>query len=312
MNPDGSGKHVLLTLDATVARAPYEPSRTTHVGARWFLTLRQVAGTYPSGEPRFELFALRHDGVLVQLTDGLDIQPAMMPPEYYQSGYGVRPASPRWLTVGGVKDAMISFVGRQWNVDATWQHGILVCPVDWDAVALKAQDPGAPPAADAPALAVPLPNEYYANLSGFDWSPDLGSVAFCASQTLWVIDTSDPTFTPQALLTDNWLGQPRWSPVQPQGGTQIAFIADTWRDCKVQVINPDGSGLRTLVAGNNSKNPNYPVLWSPHGTHLTYEMDVDGLGGNYCFVYRVSVDGSGNTALTSKSESAAWPVGWSE
>jgi len=175
--------------------------------------------------------------------------------------------------------------------------------VNWD---------GGAPLAQAATLSVPLPEGYYATVNGYDWSPDLGSVAFCAAQTLWVIDTDDETFTPLPLLTDTWLGQPRWSPVQPTGRTQIAFLADTWRDCKVQVINPDGSGLRTLVAGNHGKNPNIPVLWSPHGTHLIYEMDVDGIGGIYCFVYRVAVDGSGNTALTSKSESPAWPGGWGE
>jgi len=148
-------------------------------------------------------------------------------------------------------------------------------------------------------------------MAGFDWSPNLRSVVFCASQTLWIIRDIDLDVTPKPLVTGIY-GYPRWSPVQPTGSTQIAFLVGSWRDCTIQIINPDGTGQRSIVAGNHGKNPNSQVLWSPHGTHLIYEMDVDGIGGIYCFVYRVSVDASGNNALTSKTESPAWPAGWGE
>lgn len=303
MNPDGSGKQLLLTLDPETENAPYEPSRITHDGFRWFLTLRQVDGIYPSEEPRVELFAMSEDGVLVQLTDAPNVQPAAMPPEYYSSGYGLTRAQPRWLAVGDNEDAMISFLGRQWQEDGTWKHGIFVCPVSWDG------GPSAPPVAT---LQLPLPNEYYAAIRSYDWSPDLKSVAFCAFDvlTLWVIDTEDPMFTPQPLLTDYYLQCLRWSPVQPTGGSQIAFINGVGRNSELQVINPDGTGLRTLVVGNVSRKLYHPVLWSPHGTHLTYEMGMDGVSGIYWFVYRVAADGSGHTALTDKSESPADLFGW--
>ena len=54
-----------------------EPSKATHGGRRWFLEVRNVAGTYPDGSQRLELFAVRDDvneDYTVQLTNSSELE----------------------------------------------------------------------------------------------------------------------------------------------------------------------------------------------------------------------------------------------
>ena len=101
------------------------PSFTLLGGHRWFLDLRDVAGTYPDGGQRQELFAIRADGnITIQLTDNANLEPSW-------SGTG-----PHWSLDpnGTVVDGIVSWVALEWDsVGGTVvQAGIYEAAVDFD------------------------------------------------------------------------------------------------------------------------------------------------------------------------------------
>src|SRR5213593_2014127 len=100
---DGSGGN----KTALPAGVSGEPSRLLHGGQRWFLQFTAVAGTYPDGGQRHELFAIRGDGLLsVQLTDQADLEPFGNPGANPDSRF---PAG-RWT----FSDSKVSWIAARW------------------------------------------------------------------------------------------------------------------------------------------------------------------------------------------------------
>jgi Tol biopolymer transport system component len=164
-------------------------------------------------------------------------------------------------------------------------------------------------------LAIELPAAAYNAVAGFDWSPDLSAVVFGFNQALWILT---PGGTPALLAEEG--RYPRWSPVQPDGRTQIAFFSAQLggpADQRIESIDPAGAGRRTVVSGGTGRNatsinPNGMLHWSPHGTYLLYQAYSADAKGVYGYVYRVAADGTGSKALTDKTPSPACPRGWVE
>ena len=300
LNPDGSGLTVLFPVGAG-EEYKAEPSRESH-GGRWFLQVRDVY----SGQS--ELFAVHESGwPAVQLTD-----------DAYLRGRALQ----RWLP----SDTAISWKARRWEdtdgdgvrdrvatlPDGRYDMGIYVLDIDFSA--------GWPVPVGQPRLldwTASLPYRTYQYeeygeqpiclLMGFDWflnaDPGEGFVAYEVEEELYVADAQ----TGDAWFVGTEACDPRWSP----NGGKIAFVdlatVATTGYSSVGVINPDGTGRTTVAAGNGGV---MQVRWSPDGTHLAYALGrVRAHGSSSQWVYRVALDGSGNTKLTG-SYGLVWPLGW--
>ena len=102
------------------------PSVGTHDGDTWFLRLQPVAGTYPNGDPRMELVAVREDGAAtaVLISDPL-FQPLETSPYFSERSF-------RWATDDNVIDGKISFGARLWDVGGfVVEQGVYQSPVEF-------------------------------------------------------------------------------------------------------------------------------------------------------------------------------------
>jgi len=121
------------------------------------------------------------------------------------------------------------------------------------------------------------------------WSPDGSMIAFSqldqgASYThLYVMN---PDGTGQTQLTDDALGFDAWTPVWSPDGSRIAFGC-----VGLCVINPDGSGLETVI---DDPWPWTPPAWAPDGSTIAFTADPGGVRD----VYTIRTDGTGLNNLT--------------
>lgn len=137
------------------------------------------------------------------------------------------------------------------------------------------------------------------NLSYFDWSPDGTQLAFAysglatdqAGETILehyiaIIDSSGENLT-AFPVGEPFVGAVQWSP----DGSQIAFLSlQDDIETALNVINPDGSSLKTLVAGVRRS-----YAWLPDSSGLIYHAENE--------IYQVSSDGSSEPAFVMASPS---------
>lgn len=286
MDSDGSNK---TALPSGVA---FWPSRALHGGHRWFLDVRDIAGeTYPSGTTRREIFAVRGDGnpsYTVQLTNQADLE-----------GDGLAAWKPG--------DGAISWVARRWSGGSVVEGGVYSATMEFDAdgnvTGLSAQ-----PAAPAIAFDLVLwtnaggyfTGDLAPDLYEYDWSPGGDKIVYArfSAQSILTADLAGA----RQLLTSGFGRMPAWSP----DGSRIAYNSSDG----ISTITPAGTGKKTLV----KKSPNYGVggpIWSPTGSHVAYTRDNFGAPAlERLDVYRVAVDGSGNTNLTGDIAGSATPRAW--
>ena len=95
------------------------------------------------------------------------------------------------------------------------------------------------------------------------------------------------------LVTGSLAGHPfaRWSP----DGSKLAFLSGSYGVGRLQVVNADGSDVRTLGDGQVAA-----IAWSPDGQRLLYE-DAE-QGG----VWVIGADGSGARQLAASGHPTEW------
>lgn len=260
-------------------RTPYVggvPSFAEHGGKRWMLQVREVAGTYPNGDPRRELFAVRADGASsVQLTDNREI----CKPD--DSG------DITWGTDRGLADGKVAFSGGPWvqNDAGEWEidRSIYGVPVTYGA--------------DGGPLG-PAPSYLVGETEGGrhpSWSPDGARLVFGSEAGLYLSDGSGCT-----LLVEEGSG-PDWAP----NGAMISFSGE--------IIAPDGTEREVVVPEEHRGNSS--VTWccsrfSPDSRYLTLRKTKASFRPLKfdCDVYRVKLDGSDLRKLTQSRH--AQPIAW--
>jgi len=306
MKPDGTAKTSLPVLDAGGA----EPSRVLHGGRRWFLTQQDVPGEFyppdPNGNqfPRQEVFAVNDQGVWLQLTDDPAIE-----------AWAVR-----WTSGPAGTDGRITVVAHRWVQDAggNWMSidpGLYYVDVEPDTWASAPPQPQSPQRIET--IDLPVAEDevgFYANISGYDWSPDGTHVVYSTTDGLYVVQADDGA-TGQ-LLAVTGTHSPRWSPIQASGHTQILFGVGQGHAGRIDRVNDDGTVWITAVPIGSSSNIwtiGASARWSPAGTHFVYQEWTMDKKVFYriktSHVWRAAADGSGKTDLTTQM-TFCYTLGW--
>ena len=314
MKADGTAKTVLANFPQYG-----EPSHLLH-GARWILDGEPVAGAYPNGLPRVELFATRlSDGVKVQLTNDPNVQPNFTGLRWAFNDSFVSFPAVTWTAVstgGNFTDSS----SQQWLVDA----GIFKANVNWTT--------GSPVAATpTKALDAGLYFGSGGDFSSFWAKPDIVHLDWSPSGTQVVYDkaieaspgnavtdylrvtTFDATGTPVGtiqLATSYNRGRisPEWAP----DGSRIAY--DT--GYSIWTVKPDGTSAAQLTNFGTNGVGVYDVHpdWSPDSRQIAFtestQTNQGGLTHYLKDVLRVAATGGTPVNLTKDVADNTFAVAW--
>jgi hypothetical protein len=273
-------------------------SRSQHGGNWWYVGWRAMGGTYPDGQPRWHIYAVREDGqkeVQITTDDNMEMN--------YLS------IDPSW----GHDDSYISWSALVWAKDASGndyvkESGIYSIPVDWDADGNLYKDGS---------ISL-IYSSGYKNVEGrfkwayardcMDWSPDGSKMVFMlydetvSGSKIVIVDVATGAKTD--LVSGYYC---KWSP----DGNYIAFGESN----HLYIIKTDGTG-RTTLAESARKGNVYGRIrdwdWSPDSKFLTYRYYVSGgkTGGGTTGIYVVSLGGSKNCVTNSLDAGVKMNVGW--
>lgn len=285
MDGTGGNRATLAHMSSIGTR----PSRRLHGGKRWFLVAEFVEGSV-GGSARRDLFAVREDGAgRVRLTSDPTLQVHTSWNWHVEDDAGATvsmlarrftgPASNDTVVPGtaGLYVAHLSFdgAGQALGFDAE--------PVFFASVGTTTDNAG----------------RELANAWSYACSPDMTAVAVQnqiapgVPQQIRVLDVESGS-TRFTVPAGAW---PDWSP----DGRRIAFSRYTdggsarRSTYAVEAINPDGSGLATLVSARASDVDalEFPK-WSPDGAYVAYQHSASFTR----WIYRVPASGGAATNLT--------------
>jgi hypothetical protein len=282
MNSDGTG----------VVVATGGPNYLVHGGHRWFAQPRPIAGTtYPDGTTCAELFAVRDDGLAVQLTNDPTLEG--------RSNDG----RSMWVPDG----RRVAWVAKRWSNGAVVAGGIYVADLVFDAagdITGLAAEPAAPafprpivtPAGGGPAVP---------DVAQFSWSPDSARFAYVryatATMTANSMDVADLAGADLVLVSQLGVQDAQWSP----DGSKILYYED--RSRAWHTIAPDGGG-DVKVIGSKPTNNAWNACWSPTGSYIAYAFQPDNYVSAYS-VCRIAASGGAAVNLTPQFTRAS-PIGW--
>jgi len=293
MNADGSDKSLLPR------GVRGEPSHRLHGNYRWFLDVRDIPGqSCPDGGQRRELFAVRSDGLTVQLSDQPDLEPS--------------PITPRWPV--HTEDQAISWVARRWdNTGRVVEGGIYLASIalgDNGQVVGLTEQPREPVVRLELALVQdfdPWWRTCAPDIRSHDWSPDGAAVVYDSTKSELCITELPTGWTTRAIAV------PACSPVWSPNGKQIAF--KIYRPSgEIATIRPDGSDLKIVTVRSSGEWASVTTpTWSPTGGHLAYRQlspqkpvelppDTD--------VFRAAADGHAPINLTADVDTFVSPIAW--
>jgi hypothetical protein len=290
MNADGSDKTKTIPLGAGIGTL----SREEHGSHYWWIGYKAIDGqTYPDGQPRRELLAVRDDNTKsVQLTNDATM------------GFSQYCRDPIW----GFGDGFISWAAKSWiQQDSTWvidESGIYKQSIAFDSngdvtgltgTASLVYDPGL--------LYLEGENFYMIDSDTHNWAPGNTKIVNCEQDgDMYIIDLTQPTGSQETFLTNGW--EAEYSP----DGTKIAFI---YQD-DLCIINHDGTGKTVLVQDKDSKawfNFIDAPAWSPDSMFLSYLERGMSFKGGYSTrtsIYVIGVDGKGDSCLTNDLSIGQW------
>ncbi len=278
---DIDGENKTLIPDAEVGSA----SSDLHGGKRWFLMTQPVAGQYPTGQGRQELFVVDEDGTAVQLTNDPSLMlwmAAWTPDPAVGHDAGVAAIGvdlTNWPSYeGGVYRADLAFSGGSYDNAITGLASAPSLYVDFPLV-----EDGAP-------LLVP-------DVVSCSFAPDGEEFTYRqrSSAQLWVWHDTGPSL----LVSEG--AYPVWSP----DGSKIVY---SWLG--IYTVNPDGSKNKR-IARPNAKTSLIGPSWSPDSASVLYHVSYHTEWGQ-ADIYRIGADGSARKNLTDDIDGPAYSLGWTE
>jgi hypothetical protein len=297
IDPDGTDK-VRETLIGTGVQSMSWEKHNEHY---WYVGLVSITDeTYPDGEPRHEIYAIRDDNTMgFQMTDDENMA-------FPTTNWG---GQPMWVP----GDDMISWVASYWTPveggsPTQGGFGVYEAEVEYDDDGNVAGlgDPSF--AYDAGYFHYTTQTEslYYPDVRAYDWSPDLGKIAFLRTEGYIYIDSVPASGSPTQLVQGY---SPKWSP----DGAMIAFS----RHHELNVINTDGSGEENLVTVKSTKGVTdvWGYHWSPDSKYLVYTIWERNLHNwaTKTTIYTIKPDGSSNSAISGLSINVwKYSRGWRE
>jgi hypothetical protein len=297
MDPDGNNK----AQDHKWAGYYMRMSHDQHGGNWWYVGFKpEGSSTYPDGEPRWEVFAVRGDGQKsVRLTNDADWE------HMYLS------CRPCW----GHDDSYISWSAVVWEKDASGndvvkEAGIYKASVTWDS---NGDVTGIGTISTVLSTGYTSYNDqYYHSLAReqMDWSSDGKKFVYMLE------DTSTSTInvhlydTEASSSTEVVAG---WGPRLSPDGNYIAY----GKSQGLYMIKVDGTGETQLVEASNKGNIKGRCRdwdWSPDSKFLSlryYTVNSKKPGQGDSDVYVVDLNGAKDCVTSSWSgESGKWNVGW--
>jgi len=272
MNADGSSITKQILIDTGVQSL----SRLKHGGHYWYAGFAAVAGAYPDGFQRYELFAVRDDSSIpVQLTDDATLS-----------------ISNEWVEpVWGSDDGSISWIAKRFTGNEVTEAGIYTASTTFDGNGELTSIGTISLLWECGLRYNSGYDMYHPTINYFKWSPDGDKLVVQYENHLYIADLSANTET---FLTNGY--KPEWSP----DGSKILY-EDLFG---IYTINIDGSGVQTILEVSNSQGWQHSprdIIWSSDGNFISYTLQVTTLNNWIMYkgyIYIVGADGSGNKCLT--------------
>ena len=132
------------------------------------------------------------------------------------------------------------------------------------------------------------------DVTAIAWSPDASAIAYAVGGRSPGVFSFDRASGESVLLTDRVgdVTEIEWS----RDGTRLVLDDAIDGRRRIEVVNADGTGLRTVVDQGGAQGPGSPA-WAPDGTRISYAT-TPGSNGRFTFeVWTIGQDGSDPTRV---------------